>query len=251
MSENKYKSKVSVDKYKKSKIFWEELLIKDNIEMRFKYDKSISSKYEPREVRRRLNKDLVNKILRLTNNNDFPMYIVLFTTLALQISKYINKDEGIIGIPVYESSIQSNSMSRNSVLPIKFFIKSDSTIKQLLKNMKDLIISAYEYKNYNLDTLLSKANIDSILKVIPISISMAGLHENQYIDKLKNNSNNEISIFINKYDNNEIELDFIYNSSIFKEETIELFIERYINILDSICSNTEVKISEIDMLSQD
>ena len=148
-----------------------------------------------------------------------------------------------------------------NTLALRNKIDNELPFKDFLANIKNNVITAYENQIYPFDELVNKLGIKR-------DSSRSSLFDTMFIyqnDKYKEFNLGDISgeyytpnLNISKFDlsleiipeNNHLKLFFDYATSLFNEEFIRNFAEHYINILNKIIENPNIKICNIDILTE-
>ncbi len=232
--------------------YWSHFTTDDVERVRIPYDFSEKFEYKKSSYTISLN-DKSRKVLNdISGDNDILMYIIFLAGLSIQVYKYTGYEKSVIGIPVYEDDIEDNIVINNSVLPLKFNLNDNISIKELIINLKNGVLEIYKNQYCNLDNILKNSNIGTnVMELTPISIYMNSLHKSKHTDYICNSNKNEITICIDKNDNESINLSFVYNSSLFKKEIIELFGQNYTKIINEMVSNFDKKVKDINIITEE
>lgn len=147
-------------------------------------------------------------------------------------------------------------------LPIKININSNLSVKEFINSVKDICLESYKYQNYPFDELVNKLNITRDTSRNPLfdtmfiyqnngytPVSFSGINAEYYIPKSKI-SKFDLSLEIVP-DSETLNLSFEYATKLFDEEFIKSLSNHYINIVNAILNNTDIKIADICMLSED
>ncbi len=211
-----------------------------------------------------LNQTTYNQIIKTANQLNITPYMFLLSIYYILLSKYTSQDDIIVGTPVIGRSQKEISnilgMFVNS-LPIRVNIDNNLTFKEFSKVVKDICTKAFNYQNYPFDILVNDLNIKRDTSRNPIFDTMFIYQSEGYPNISFQNINSEYFIPNNKvakFDlsleiipiNNEYTCRFEYCTKLFNTDFIKRFASHYINILNTIISNTETNISDIDMISE-
>ena len=128
----------------------------------------------------------------------------------------------------------------------------EASVKHLLKEVQENLFKAYENQYCDLDHLL-KSSYDGtgIMDLTPVSISMNTLHREEFIDYISNSPKNQLSVCINKKDSQTYDLSFIYNAELYDKETLTLFGERFIRIVNEIVRDLDQTIKQIEVITEE
>ncbi|WP_410985748.1 amino acid adenylation domain-containing protein, partial [Bacillus cereus] len=209
-------------------------------------------KYTKQEINFPLRSELISKLNKLTNQNDLPFYMVFLTGLQIQLFKYTGKEENIVGIPAYVGNVKDNITVKNKVLPLFSKVIKEASVKHLLKEVQENLFKAYENQYCDLDHLLkSSYGGTGVMDLTPVSISMNTLHREEFIDYISNSPKNQLSVCINKKDSQTYDLSFIYNAELYNKETLTLFGERFIRIVNEIVRDLDQTIKQIEVITEE
>lgn len=199
--------------------------------------------------------DLREKLYLFNKNNESTMFITLLTAYYIMLNKLTAQEEIIVGVPVAardeEESKKLIGMFVNS-LPIKANINKTSTVKNLLSNVKEVLLEAYEHESYPFDKLVEDINPERDMSHSPIIQTMFN-----YLDiPIQINFNNAqasqriINHKIAKFDLS-INISFEYNTDLFEDDTILRWQKYYKRILEQFIKSEEVSISNIELISNE
>ena len=179
--------------------------------------------------------------------------------------KYTSQNDIVIGSPIVGRSSSKLydivGMFVNS-LPIRSKIDSSSSFKDFINNIKNICLENYKYQDYPFDELVSKLNLSRDTSRNPLFDTMFIYQNNGYLPATFDGINSKYYIpntKISKLDlsleiipyNNSLDLSFEYCTKLFNKSFIENLSNHYINILNAILENNEIKIADIDMLSKE
>ena len=192
-------------------------------------------------------------------------FMFLIACYYILLSKYTSQDEIVIGTPTSGRTSKDNynliGMFVNTI-PLKNQVDSNLQLDEFVLKIKENVLEAYKYQEYPFDELVSKLNINRDTSRSVLFDTMF-TYQNEGYKKVKlngfkakyymldtNTSKFDLSIEAIPEDE-KIKLVFEYATSLFSEEFILDFSEHYLNIIKSVLENSNIKISEIDMLSKE
>lgn len=158
------------------------------------------------------------------------------------LHKYTGNNDLIVGIPTYRSPA-----NLPCVLPLRLNISNKSTVKDFLWQVKKNVINAYTHQDYSFDELLD-------LLAIPQAQNRCSLYDIvvllENIHNCAANLNNDITVSFS-VNNSVIAGKIIYNQSLFKDEAIAIFINHYLNVIESAIKNIDTEISRIVLFKEE
>ncbi|MED3966005.1 non-ribosomal peptide synthetase, partial [Niallia taxi] len=240
-----------IDKEEASRKYWQGLNISNREKVDIPYDFLQLQKYKKTTLTLTLEKELAEKLMSMTKGNDFPLYSLFLTGLSIQLYKYTGKTESLLGIPIYSSDMRENDIFLNKVLPYVHKFNKESTVKQLILQVRDRIIETYKHKNFNIENMLRDLNVkETIPELTPISIALNTIHLPEFVSGICDSTKNELTIYIIKKDT-ALSLEFIYNAGLYKESTIKIFGEKLIELMNKIVSNVNLQIKDVEIITVD
>ena len=221
--------------------------------------------FEGNKIYAEIDKLNTEKVNNLAKNLGVTPYMLLLSAYYILLYKYTSQEDIVVGTPIVNRS--SNElydivgMFVNS-LPLRVNIDSNLTFSNFINNVKDICLESYKYQSYPFDELVSKLNLTRDTSRNPLFDTMFIYQNNGYTPVSFNGINAEYYIpksKISKFDlsleivpNGEtLSLSFEYATKLFDEGFIKNLSNHYINILNAILENTEIKIANIDMLSKE
>jgi len=252
---------------KESKDFWINQF-KDDIpvlNMPTDYVRPAVQSFEGAKVYKTIPKDLTEKINSLARKLDVSNYMLLLACYYVLLSKYTNQEDIVVGSPVIgrdkEELLNIMGVFVNS-LALKNHIDSSMSFYEFLNNVKSNSIKALSHQVYPFDELVNNLNITRDNSRSPLFDTMF-IYQNDGMTPVHFNGINAKYYFpdtkISKFDlslevvpsQNVLALNFEYCTKLFNKNTIERFSEHFINILEKIVDNYNLKIADIDILSVD
>ncbi len=212
-----------------------------------------------------LDYELTNKLKQIAKETGSTMYMVLLSACNVLLSKYSGQEDIVIGSPISgrpHADLENIMGMFVNTLAIRNYPESQKTFKEFLTDVKASSLSAFENQDYQFEELIDKLNITRDLSRNPlfdIMFTMQNMNAGEMqIEGLKFKPY-EIDNKIAKFDmtisatelNKTIMLSLNYCVKLFNKQTIEIMSKHLINILNSIASNTNLRLSEVEMLSEE
>lgn len=202
---------------------------------------------------------------KLANELGVTPYVVLLSCYYILLSKYTSQDDIIIGSPIVGrdlEQIQNVIGMFVNTLALRNTVNSNSSFKEFAKNIMNNVLKAYENQTYPFDELINKLNIKKDISRNPLFDTMFVYQNNGYKNIYFNGIKAEYYIpdtNISKFDlsleaipnGNNINLNFEYATSLFDDDFICNLANHYLNIINSVSENTDIKIADIYMISNE
>lgn len=127
-----------------------------------------------------------------------------------------------------------------------------------MSEIKEQLIKAYDNQDYQFDMIIDKLKIKRDLGRNPIFSTMLAFQESQINESIMGNlkmtpvqyrnkiSKFDLTLFVEK-GKKELFFEFEYASSLYRMETIKKLAENFLGILDTISSNKEIKLENIEI----
>jgi amino acid adenylation domain-containing protein len=186
-------------------------------------------------------------IANFSNHSEFSVFLLLLAIFKILLKKYTGNNDLVLGAPIYHKIAQSTACDRQ-ILPLRTLV-SDTTFTDFLLQVKDTAIAAYSHPNYPLDELIQLLELphnQNRYPIFDIVILLENIHSNASLSEL----NNDLTVsFIS--DRQKISGKIIYKSSLFREQTIKLLAQHYVQIANCLVANDfQIKISDINFLNE-
>ncbi|WP_414632359.1 non-ribosomal peptide synthetase, partial [Clostridium sp. UBA2485] len=240
-----------MNKYKKELSYWNEQLkiLKDN--ERFIWDYCDESSYKKSIYKETFDKEYGDKLNDICKNNSLLIYTFLVSTLKITLSKYMGKNDIVIGIPRYASKSNVGNMNINKLLPLVSYIDYEKTYLEYMDSIKTKVLESYKNQAYLNSKILLQNNLpNNVMELTPVSICMKGLHEDKDINYICESSKNELSFLLELMEDKSIGIQIVYNSNKITEVTVKTLYESYVTALEDILNNHNKKVKDIKILSE-
>ncbi|MEH1828479.1 MAG: condensation domain-containing protein [Nostoc sp.] len=230
------------------KIYWINKLSGDLPEtnLMLDYVRPLLSSAKNKSFRFDLPNNLSQAILKLTKGSYFSTYWILVSALKILLQKYTRNNDVVVGIPVDEEI--STDCVNSKIIPLRTQVTPQLSFEDFLFQVKDAILGAYNNQNYNFDELIKLLEIPIIPNRCPF-FDIVVLLENIHAKDNLNLLNNDITISF-KVNAESISANIEYREDLFQHESIKSMSRYYINVVESIINNINIKISDIIFLKE-
>jgi non-ribosomal peptide synthetase component F len=239
----------AASEYNKERTYWLDKLSGDLIKSYFPYDydqlNEGNKKYEVFSFS--LNDNLYDRLMKITNNSDQRLFVVLFAATTILLDKYTGNKDIVIGIPIDKQEKEGNYL--NTILSIRHIIEDDASFKDLLINLKKTITDARLNLNFPIELLQNELNIEFEEGEIPLFdmvVLLENIHAKSYVSHLG------LNLFFNfKRTENSIDCKIEYNTALYKESTIERISAHLMNVFNNCLTDVDILHRDIKILSED
>ncbi len=254
------KSFVESDEIKKYDEYWASTFANSQISsLNLPYDFPANSKsYEGDKISYNMPKETFAKIEELAKKHDVSAYTVFLSALYILLYKYTGQTNLIVGSPLegrnYEEFNNIIGMFVNNIV-LKNDILPENSVDSLLNSTQNIVTNAISNQPYPYELILKKLNLDKNTSLLDIVLTYQNTKKSKYNIE---NADLELLYSNTKTAKFNIWLEIIpdlarfnleYNSSLFKKETINSFLEHYIFILNQLISNTTISIDDIEIIT--
>lgn len=228
------------------------------------YDYKISANrsYRGNRISNIIDERLFRKIERYAKKIGSSPYMFFITAFLVLLYKYTGQSEIILGSPIANRDRSETKrmlgMLVNNIV-IKGNIDESKQFKQLLDEMKEQILDDLSYQPYPFDMLVKKLGVKTDNSRNPLfDIMFTYQNKEESVIKLENTEKRiiEINNNIAKF-NLSLEIkpkthsiNIEYCTDLFRKETIISLFEHYMYIITQILNNCEIKISDIDIITE-
>lgn len=229
------------------------------------YPRPASQSFEGNKVFACIDLETKQKIDTLSKTLSVTPYMLLLSAYYILLSKYTSQDDIVVGSPIVGRDLSQTyniiGMFVNT-LALRTKIDSKLSFKEFLENVKVNCLNAYKYQTYPFDELVNKLKVKRDASRNPLFDTLFTYQNNGLKNVQFNNVKSEYYLpdtNISKFDlsielipnNNGISVSFEYATKLFNEDFIKKLCTHYLNILNTIIENKEIKLSDICMLSED
>ncbi|MDP4190694.1 MAG: amino acid adenylation domain-containing protein [Bacteroidota bacterium] len=212
-----------------------------------------------------IQKDISERILSFSRKEGATPYMVLLSVFQILLSKYSGSNDIIVGTPV------ANRIRKELEDLIGFFVNTlvirtkldpDLSYIEILRQLRDNILEAYEHQNMPFEKLVEIIQPERNLSHSPI-FQVAFIYQNFQGEKFtlkdlkvepwsteNNTSKYDLSITVVE-DNNKFDVLWEYNTALFELDTIKDMMSYYIKLIDKMISEPKKKLSSLSLLNED
>ncbi|NOQ27508.1 MAG: amino acid adenylation domain-containing protein, partial [Bacteroidales bacterium] len=229
------------------------------------YVRPLIQSHEGAAVNFILSKEETEGIKLFTKENDLTLYMSLLSVFSILLSKLSGQDDVIVGTPIAgrnHADLENIVGIFVNTLSIRNEVKGEETIQEFVSDLKQTVLGAYENQNYQFEDLVNKVSVERDASRNPIFDVMFNLlNQAEYREDISgfNNQEQVHKTGMSKFDltltsldyGEQLMLRFEYCTQLFKAETINRFIEYFKQIVVQLARKPEIKISAIDILTEE
>lgn len=205
------------------------------------------------------------KIKRVMSNSGVTLYMFILAAYNVLLSKYTSQEDIVVGSPVAgRSHADLNNVIGMFVntLAMRNRPLAELPFSEFLKSVKENALSAFSNQDYPLEELINNLDINRDMSRNTLIetlftlqntgsevVQVGGIKVLPYnIGEVK--AKFELSLDAVEFDD---KLNFVleFSTVLFKRETMERFAKHFINIINEVTDNNEIKIKDIDFLGEE
>jgi pyruvate-formate lyase-activating enzyme len=243
---------LSTKKYKVQRDYWVNYLydleVQQMIKTRFDGNGRLSSTVRQEEIRYSLPPGVTGKLIKLSRDSDVTLYVVLLSAFMVFLSRYTGRADVYLGSPVYKEDPDENLL--NDFVVLRIVINEDMSFKDVLVSMKDKFIKACENRDYPFDKIIEELNHiagNSYDLLFHLVFASENIHD---IETTGCPKNNDLLVSFIREESN-IAFTFRFNGSLYNKGEIKGNAGYFNRIISCGVDNPLIKISQMDMLSEE
>ena len=211
-----------------------------------------------------LGEELTRELNKLAMETGTTLYMVLMAAYNILLSKYTDQEDIIVGTPITgrpHANLENIVGMFVNTLTMRNFPAGSKNFLEFLREVKENALKGYEHQDYQFEELVDKLDIARDVSRNPLFDTMFSL-QNMDIAALEFNnlkfSPYEFANKAAKFDlsveavevNGRLEFTLQYYTKLFKRESIERLGSHFVSILKSIVVQPQIKITDIEILSE-
>ncbi|CAC5343228.1 MULTISPECIES: non-ribosomal peptide synthetase [Planktothrix] len=196
--------------------------------------------------------------------NQTTLFITLLTLFKILLYRYTGQRDLVIGIPISgrnHPDLENQIGFYVNTLALRTLLPESGTFKQVLTEVTNTCIDAYEYSDYPFDKLVSALNLERDLLRNPLFDVMFSLlsKESKTVMEIPEIEHQEYPLkprtaqfdltwsFFE--DGNNLRLAIEYEPDLFRPETIARMGGHFLQIIQTVIENPNIQLSQINLLT--
>ena len=210
---------------------------------------------------RRINAALYQSLKKSGAKAGNTLFVTLLGAFQALIGRLCDQTEVVVGVPTAGQSLLEDQILVGhcvNFLPIRGAWNEDTAIAEHLRSVAKRVLDAYEHQSYTLGTLVRKLKLAREANRVPLAeiqfnlerladqIRLPGLN----IDVVPNSKAAvNFDLFLNVIESESgLRLDCDYNTALFDAATVDLWLDCYETLLESIVSDATSAVGKIGYL---
>lgn len=212
-----------------------------------------------------LGKDLRDKLLQLTFEEDTTLFMTLLSSFSILLSKFASQKDVCIGIPI------ANRTEQQTASLIGFFVNSlairtnlevAENFVEYLRQVKETAIEAYANQDVPFEKIIDRIETNRDLSRSPIFQTLFTYDATENSDEIVIEDiqlyQEPIEDFSTKYElifnatesSNGLLIAIQYCTDLYEETTIDRFVDSFEVILHQIVADKRIELSRIEIISE-
>ena len=228
------------------------------------YNRPSIQNFEGRSVNFTLSRKQSEKIKKLAEKYNATNFMTLFSIFNLFLSKLSNDEDIVVGTPVSgrtHADVQNMIGMFVNTLAIRSFPNGSKTFENFIKEIKDNLLEAFDHQMYQYEDLVENLNVkrdSSRNPLFDVFFSYEDFNFREITLPDIEISLKDYDFKISKFDlslrvsecKDNFNCCFEYATKLFNEKTILRFVNYFKNVIDGVVGNPEIKISDIEIITE-
>jgi hypothetical protein len=240
------------------------------------YERTANRDYQGDMVAFKISKEETAALKNMALKSEATLYMVLLALYNIFLAKICNQEDILVGTPIagrtHADLEQTIGMFVN-VIVLKNNPRGNETFDEFLAEVKEKTINAFENQDYPFDLLVERFGGNRDLNRNPLVETHFVWHdrgaENDQVEgetQNDENKNNEEKIFESfEIKKTKLEITLVatagsggmitcqiyYMTRLFERSTIEKFCRYFMNILETVIKQPQIKLNEIELVTEE
>ncbi len=199
-----------------------------------------------------LDEPLIRRLQALSKQQGTTLFMTMLSAYYVLLHKLSGQTDIIVGSPIAgrdaKQSEQLVGMFVNT-LALRQDVSTAETFADLLENVKEMTLKAFEHQHYPFDKLVDDLSLDRDLSRSPIFQAAMGYVTDSLDVSLKGLTSEHVMVHhtVSKFDltlhlfeqEEQLSIHVEYNTDLFDQETIHRYMNYYLHVLDGMTAQPE------------
>ncbi len=225
--------------------------------------------HEAKKLYFNIENSVTSSIKQICKRNNTTYFMTMLSTIYALLYNYTKQKDIVIGTVVAgreDKSLENMIGFFVNTMPLKITLNEEDTFKDLLEKVKTTTIEAFENQIYSYDSLVERLGITRDISRSPLfdvsflldnsgydnildSFKDIKVKQYEFLDKGQEYTNMDMA-FEFRVSEKDIEAIITYNQNLYESQRIQLMKNRYIELLEKISNNPDIKIRELSFESE-
>ncbi|MGB7605432.1 MAG: amino acid adenylation domain-containing protein [Lutisporaceae bacterium] len=229
------------------------------------YVRPSTQSFEGASLRIQLNEITTKKLKNIASKTNTTLYALLLAVYNVLLSKYSGQEDIIVGTVIAgrpNVDLEKIIGMFVNTLAARNFPVGDKTFESFLTEVRDNSLEAFNNQDYQFEELIDKLNIARDFSRNPLFDTLFVMHNMDIPEVQIKDAIIRPYIFDTKATRFDLSLQakeigscitliFEYSTKLFKDETIQSLSKHFENIINVIINDTSIKLSDVEMLSEE
>lgn len=188
--------------------------------------------------------NIVNKIGKITKNNDLSLFVLMQTILKVVLLKATDVSDLYVGTPIY----MEKDRYYNKMLVLRDSLNDYMTFKEALIKVRDTTQDAYTYQRYPISNIIEQAK-EMGAHFFDVILYLNRIHNKEYLNEILDTYNNYIRIEIEE-EQGILRLNSVYKKEAFYEGAVESFFSSFVYVTEQVLDNLNIQLKDIRLISK-
>lgn len=231
-------------------------------------DRPVTKTFHGASLTTKINNSVLDKLNKAGKALGSTMFMNLLACVNALFYRYTGQEDIVIGSLIggrEHSDLEDQIGYYINILPLRTRFNGSETYEDLLNQIKEVTLSAYEHQLYPYDELVDSLKLPRNINRNPLFDVMVTLQSSMEQDAeftmigLKTSQYDAGESLVTKYDvnfifsesKNELELYLEYNADIYGAEQMKRMLKHFENIIAAVARNPKQSLAEIDYLTNE
>ncbi|MGA5696828.1 amino acid adenylation domain-containing protein [Bacillus bombysepticus] len=240
---------LSSEKFKKEKEYWLDKLSGDVELSRFPCDcLSLNNIQVSKESYYcQFPSDIAKRAVAISNNSDMLLYTILLSGVKYLLSRYTDKDDVVIGMPVFKQG-QEETVFQNNFLLLRTQINQEDNFKEIIYKIKETILESNEHCHFPFNKLTQLLSLDGESNNLPLLNTIVMLDDIHCYESTDKINSDMVIRFMKNEEQLKVQVD--YNSTLYSEGLVSRIVNHLYNILDILMKDPNKSAMDLDVMSK-
>ncbi|CAI6084200.1 Tyrocidine synthase 3 [Paenibacillus sp. JJ-100] len=199
-------------------------------------------------IHRTLPSELSERIIRLANDSDLAMYMIVLAGVKSLLFKYTAQDHILVGMPSYNVD-PDETPPPHDILVIKTAVSHQTTLKTLLRGIKTSIGEALEHQHLPFRKMVEPLHLnytEDSFPVINTLVSFASIHPEPLGNRVAVDT-----MFHFDRENDSIKLEIRFDGQRYEHTLVEQIADHLLRLLSLLVFQPNLELGQVDVLFPD
>ncbi|MFS0655874.1 amino acid adenylation domain-containing protein [Bacillus sp. 179-C3.3 HS] len=210
-----------------------------------------------------LDERLVRRLQALSKQQGTTLFMTMLSAYYVLLHKLSGQTDMIVGSPIAGRDVEQSEKLVGmfvNTLALRQDVSKSDTFADLLANVKDMTLSAFEHQHYPFDKLVDDLSIDRELSRSPIFQVAMGYVTNALDVHLKGVTSESVMVnhTVSKFDltlhlfeqEDQLSIHVEYNTDLFDQETIHRYMNYYLHLLDGMTTEPHQTFADFCLMDE-